>query len=164
MTVTHYINCIFQKHVIPSVCKKWMAQISGVSGIALGLWNMHKDKDVVWQENWWSDAFKSNGAFIWSFFLLFFLTDPLQCEKLFQSKINKGGKGNFRLYNRYTCVWPSKIKICYQVTYLLRLFSLNYVFYTGLFLVGYFSVYNNTGRSGLVTPSIGDALAVKSGD
>lgn len=51
-----------------------------------------------------------------------------------------------------------------SVIKLLHLFWLNYVFYTALFVVGYFSVYNNTGRSGLVTPSIGDALAVKSGD
>lgn len=94
------------------------------------------------------------------FFVLFFLTGPLWCEKLFQPK-TKGG----RVISDCTIDIHAFGQVKLQsVIKLLHLFWLNYVFYTALFVVGYFSVYNNTGRSGLVTPSIGDALAVKSGD
>lgn len=94
------------------------------------------------------------------FFVLFFLTGPLWCEKLFQPKT----KGE-RVISDCTIDIHAFGQVKLQsVIKLLLLFWLNYVFYTALFVVGYFSVYNNTGRSGLVTPSIGDALAVKSGD
>lgn len=94
------------------------------------------------------------------FFVLFFLTGPLWCEKLFQPKT----KGE-RVISDCTIDIHAFGQVKLQsVIKLLYLFWLNYVFYTALFVVGYFSVYNNTGRSGLVTPSIGDALAVKSGD
>lgn len=94
------------------------------------------------------------------FFVLFFLTGPLWCEKLFQPKT----KGE-RVISDCTIDIHAFGQVKLQsVIKLLHLFWLNYVFYTALFGVGYFSVYNNTGRSGLVTPSIGDALAVKSGD
>lgn len=93
-------------------------------------------------------------------FVLFFLTGPLWCEKLFQPKT----KGE-RVISDCTIDIHAFGQVKLQsVIKLLHLFWLNYVFYTALFVVGYFSVYNNTGRSGLVTPSIGDALAVKSGD
>lgn len=94
-------------------------------------------------------------------FLFFcFLTGPLWWEKLFQPKT----KGE-RVISDCNFTWPNAcISIVQSVIKLFHLFCLNYVFYTALFVVGYFSVYNNTGRSGLVTPSIGDALAVKSGD
>lgn len=99
---------------------------------------------------------------LFCFLFCIFLTGQLRCEKLFQPK-TKGERVISDCTIDIHAFGQVKLKSVIRLLTSFILLELCF-FYTALFVVGYFSVYNNTGRSGLVTPSIGDALAVKSGD